>query len=273
MDVTSYGPGCEIIATHISCPSAKRVEFVHQLEYAGDNVSGAIYRPSTSWNAIVHQYAKETLERVVLKMAEGPDLLVSCSIAFRSSDRTTLKLCYTHRTVRAEYETETILEERLPNIFSQAIQTIRDHPRVANLKHLHIQGWRLAEGNLELVTDVVGRLLGFMGPLEKLSLYGCDLRPYLDPFLDSPLFPKAIQPTSFHPIKTLAIINPLQSLHDEVYAAAIVKLAKSQHARKVPFEVVLLSPTAPSPPVKYELVAFVDWVGLYDEPLSDEDES
>ena len=108
-----------------------------------------------------------------------------------------------------------------------------------------------------------------MGPLEKLSLYDCDLRPYLDPFLDTPLFPKAIQPTSFPPIKKLTIIPSLQSF----YAAAIVELARSQHARKVPLEGITLSRSPPSPPVKYELVAFVDWVGLYDEPLSDEDES
>lgn len=56
--------------------------------------------------------------------------------------------------------------------------------------------------------------------------FKCDLLPYLNAFLETPLFPD-IQPP-FFPIKQLTIINPIQSLHDnETYAAAVVKLVKS----------------------------------------------
>lgn len=72
-----------------------------------------------------------------------------------------------------------------------------------------------------------------MGPLERLDLGECDLHSYLDSFFETPLFPDAIQPTSFPPINKFTIINPIQSLFDnEVYAAAVVKLAKSQQARE-----------------------------------------
>ena len=266
LDITSYGPGCEI-STHISCPFAKRVEFEHGLECAGDDVPAVIYPPSTPWNAIVHQYIEGTVERVVLEMTMDENFHIYCSITFRSSDRTNLKLCYIHHTGEVEYEMEAILEERIPSILSQALQVIRHHPLLANIKHLYIRGGNLVGGNLELVTNAVGRLLGSMGPLENLTLDGCDLRPYLDAFLDAPQFPEAIQPTSFPPIKELAIISPVQSFHDDkVYADAIVKLTRSQHTRGVPFERVELKVP---PLVIDELTAFVETM----ETLSDEDES
>ena len=267
----SYGTGCEI-ATHISCPFAERVEFAHRLDCPGDDVPEAIYPPSVPWNAIVHQYAKGTVERVVFEMVmENFD--IDCFIAFGSSDGATINLGYAHHTDEVEYEMEAIFEERIPGIFSQALQAIQDHPLLANVKHLYIRGRNLVAGDLEPVANAVGRLFGSMGPLENLTLDGCDLRPYLDPFLDTPLFPEAIQPASFPPIKELAIIDPVQSFHhDKVYATAVVKLTRSQHIREVPFERVKFCTTVPSLVIG-ELVAFVHTVEWYGEPLPDEDAS
>ena len=271
LDITSYSPGCEI-ATHISCPFAKHVEFAHEPESPGDYVPEAIYPSSAPWNAIVHQYTKGTVEQVMLEMTMNEVFHIDCSITFRSSDNATLKLCYTHYNVDEEYEMEAILEERLPRILSQAFQTIRDHPLLANVKHLHIRGGNLVGGNLKLVTNAAGRLFGFMGPLENLTLDGCDLRPYLDAFLDTPLFPEVIQPALFPPIKELAIINPVQSFCDKVYATAIVGLTRSQYTRGVPFERVELRTTVPHLVID-ELAAFVNTVEWDDETLSDVDES
>jgi len=268
LNIVNYSPGCEI-ATHISCPFATRVEFEHWLGCAGDHVPEAIYPPPTSWDAIVHQYTKGTVERVVLGMTMDKDFNIDCSITFRSSDRATLKLCYAHHTAAEEEEMEEILEERLPGIFSQAFQTIRDHPLLVNVRHLHIRGGNLVAGNIEPVTKAVGRLLGSMGPLENLTLDKCDLRPYLDAFLDTPLFPEAIQPASFPPVKELTIINPVQSFHDdEKYAAAIVKFARSQHVREVSFERVELRMAVPTLMIN-ELVTLVNTVEWYDETVSD----
>jgi len=242
----SYGPGCEI-ATHISCPFAEQVEFEHRLDHPGGDVPEAIYPPSTPWNAIVHQYAKGTVERVVFKVAVDGCFDIDYFIIFGPPGGPTLNLSYAHHTHEEEYEMEAILEERVPGIFSQAFQTIREHPLLASVKHLYIRGGDLVLGNLEPVTNAVGRLFGSMGPLENLTLDGCDLRPYLDPFLDTPLFPEAIQPTSFPPIKELVIIDPVQSFHDDkVYAAAAVKLTRSQYMRGVPFERVEFCTRVPS---------------------------
>jgi len=271
LNITSYGPGCEI-ATHISCPFARSVEFEHLLECAGDRVPKAIYPLSKPWNTIVHQYTKGTVERVVFEMTMDEDYHIDCSIAFRSSDGAVLKLCYTHHTAEVEYEMEAILEKRIPKIFSQALQTIQEHPLLANVKRLCIRGGNLVAGNLEPVVNAVGRLFGSMGPLESLTLDGCDLRPYLDPFLDTPLFPKAIQPTSFPPIEELVIVDPVQPFHDTVYAAAVVKLMGSHHARGIRFERVEFRTAVPTLVID-ELAAFVGRVEWYDETVSNRDEA
>jgi len=184
LDIISYDPGCEI-ATHISCPFAKHVEFAHVLGCPGDDIPEAIYPPSTPWNAIVCQYTKGTVERVELEMTVDEDFNIDCSITFSSSDRATLKLCYTHHHGEHEYDMEANLKERLSVILSQAFQTIRDHPLLANVKHLSIRGGNIVAGNLELVTNAAGRLLESMGPLENLTFDDCDLRPYLTSTLSS----------------------------------------------------------------------------------------
>ena len=271
LNITSDGH-CYEIAIHISCPFAKSVEFVHEPEYCGHFLPEATYPPSKAWNTIAHQYTKGTVERVMLEMTRGEYSQVDCSIAFRSSDRATLKLHYHHHTDKPRDEIEEVLEERILRIFSQAFQAIRDHPLLASVKHLCIRGGNIVTGNLEPVANAVGRLFGSMGPLENLTLDGCDLRPYLDPFLDTQLFPEAIQPTSFPPIKELVIANPVQSFHDKVYAAAAVKLTRSQHAREVPFERVEFRTTVPTLMID-ELVGFVDMVEWYEETVSDRDET
>ena len=272
LDTTGSGPGCEI-ATHISCPSATNVEFEYGPEGAGDWVPEAIYPPSKPWNTIVHQYTKGTVEQVVFEMTMDKEYHIYCSITFRSSDGAALKLCYTHYTDEVEYEMKEILEVRIPGILSQAFQAIREHPLLANVKHLCIQGGNLVTGNLEPVANAVGQLFGSMGPLENLTLDGCDLRPYLDPFLDTPLFPKAIRPTSFPPIKELVIVNPVQPFHDNtVYVGAIVKLVRSQHAREVRFERVEFRTTVPTLMID-ELAGFVGRVEWSEETVSDGDET
>ena len=272
LDTTSSGPGCEI-ATHISCPFATNVEFEYGPEGAGDWVPKVIYPPSKAWNAIVHQYTKGTVERVLFEMTMDEEYHIYCSITFRSSDGAALKLCYTHHTGQVEYEMEEIPAVRIPGIFSQAFQAIREHPLLANVKRLCIRGGNLVAGNLEPVVDAVGRLLGSMGPLENLTLDGCDLRPYLDPFLDTPSFPKAVQPTSFPPIKELVIVDPVQPFcNNTVYAAAIMKLVRSQHEREVRFERVKFRTTVPTLVID-ELADFVGRVEWYEETVSNGDET
>ena len=264
-------PDCEV-ATHISCPSAKSATFEHWMECAGIQIPRDIYPPPAPWNTIVRQFTNDTVERVVLETTIDEELHIKCSIIFGSSDGTTLNLCYAHHGTEEDGEMERNLNERLPEVFAQASRAIKNYSLLANIRDLYIRGGDLVTANLELTTKDVGQLLGSMGPLEKLTLDGCDLRPYLDPFLDVPLFPEGIQPVSFPPIKKFVIIKPVQSFRDdEVYAAAIVKLTRSQHARGVHFDLVEFQTIVPSPVVD-ELAFFVGGVEYYDEMLSDGDE-
>jgi len=259
LGIINYGPGCEI-ATHISCPSAVRAKFEHWLDCAGCDVPEDAYPPSVSWSAIVRQYTKGTAERVVLKMAMDEYLTIDCSVAFRSSDRATLEFSYTHHSIEDQDDMDTILNERLPCVFSQASRTIRNHPLLANVRRLWIRGGGLAAGDLELATSDVGLLLGSMGPLREVILDGCDLRPYLNAFLGTPHSPNPTQPASFPPVKKLVITDPVQSFHnDEVSAAAIVELARLQHSRGIPFERMTFNTGVPSLVMK-ELASFVNTV-------------
>jgi len=236
LETATDGPAREIV-THISCPFANSVELTHDRALAEDEVPEDAYPPSILWHTITRQYAKGTTDRVVLEMTMDWDLSIDSSITFRSSDGAALKFSYFHGVFGEDFDMEMRMKRWLPGVFSQALRTIRDHPLLANVRHLCIKGRVTLTDNFGLATEGVGQLLGSMGPLENLTLDGCDIRPYLDAFLDTPLFPESIQPTSFPPIKELAIIHPMQSFHDEeVYGSAIVEFARSQKARGIPFE-------------------------------------
>jgi len=85
-----------------------------------------------------------------------------------------------------------------------------------------------------------------------------DLRQILSPFFDLPESAD-VQPDVFPPIKALTIAKRSGQPLDEECMAAIVKLAKSQHALGVPFEHVVFrmkdSPVA-------MVVRLSPWVGM-----------
>lgn len=197
--VTHRHPGCEI-STHISCPSAKRTVFHHLPQFTSHGTPKNIYPPSLPLTTIVRQYTNRTIDQAILDL-ETPDGHLSCSLTFRSSNGATLELRYTHHTAEDSGDMDRILSEILPPIFSQACRTIRDHPLFVDVRHLSINGGGLITGNLGLATNDIGRLLGCMGSLERLTLHDCDLRPFLDAFLETPQFPEA-----FPHIKKLAVV-------------------------------------------------------------------
>ena len=111
--IVNNGPGCEV-ATHISCPSAKSATFEHWMECAGFQIPRDIYSPPAPWETIVRQFTNDTVERVVLETTIDEELHIKCSIIFKSSDGTTLNLCYTHHSTEEDGEMERNLNERLP---------------------------------------------------------------------------------------------------------------------------------------------------------------
>ena len=251
LTLTDYNISWRLM-THLSCPSVKRAAFViHSADYSYD-IPKDMYLPPSQWNTIVRQYGMETITQVGIALTANKKFV--SSITFRSSNDVTLDLIY----IGFTYEGfKTVDEQVVSEAFSQASQTIRDCPLLETVRRLSIQGGGLA-GDPRVAAKDVGKLFGSMGPLEGLGLYGCDLRLFLGPFF---VFQDAIQPGSFPRIKELTIVDPirLSSRGHEAYGVAIVKLAKSQRARGVPFERVMLPPEVPSWLIE-ELMMSVDVV-------------
>jgi hypothetical protein len=80
-----------------------------------------------------------------------------------------------------------ILDTILPLVFSEVSRKIRDHPLPANVRRLGVLGVTVATAALGDATKDVGNPLGSIGALDHLNLTGFDLRPYLDPFFDTPM--------------------------------------------------------------------------------------
>lgn len=104
----------------------------------------------------------------------------------------------------------------------------------------------------------------------------CDMRPYLDPFIEPPEPEDSgiRESVVFPPIQELVISHP-PFLSDEQFTAAIVGLAKSQHARGIPFESVTIYAYNMSTDVEEELRP---WVGnaeySHEEPpITEKDEN
>jgi hypothetical protein len=200
---------------------------------------------SISWNAIVHRYTRNPVEEVTLEVKTTST--VTCKLTFRSTCAAVVELCFK---VTAKYvdededgdESENDLSEEMHDeAFTQATRVIRSHPQLANIKRLHIChsfGYIGSHSSSHTVNEV-GRLFRSLGSLDNLTIYHCDLRPYLGRFLGplerrldysgEPMFP---------PVRELTISHPMYP--DEKEYMAIVELAKSHHALGTPFERVVI---------------------------------
>ena len=219
------------IAAHISCPAASRTLFTHNA-CVSVAVPKEVFPASAQWDAIAHQYTKNPVEDVTLEMRALP--ANRCRITFRSTDNTVVNLGFEVITLSGELTPFPV--EAYRQIFAQATRVIRDHPRLANTKRLSICHDFLCEGFARVphVVKEVGRLFKSVGALDVLTIYCCDLRPYLHSFTDIPVG-QIGEPVVFPPTKELEIVCPY-GLPDGELTTAIVGLAKSQHALGVPFK-------------------------------------
>ena len=248
------GHGYEI-AAHISCPSARNTSLIHET-YTNRVLFQEIFPSSVSWNAIVRQYARSPVEGVTLEMRIGSDHAITCSLAFRSSDATITRLDFK---VAASHGYGGDFLEMYCEAFSHASRTIRDHPLLANVKRLCFNHsyYSFDYTQRRRIANDVGQLFKSVGPLEELTLNGCDLRSYLIPFLDHPEPYDIEQPVAFPIVKKLKISHPVPISCGEC-ATIIVRLAKSQHALGVPFERVTVHMEENPPGM---VVALGRWVG------------
>ena len=122
--------------------------------------------------------------------------------------------------------------------FSEAFRAIQEYPFLPNVKRLSIRYGNYISSLNTLASLAVdfGRMLKSVGPLDVLSIYGCDPHIYLAPFLGLRDFSDMEHPIVYPPIKKLELSH-LAIVHDKLECiSAIVEFAKSQHERGIPFE-------------------------------------
>jgi hypothetical protein len=258
-------PDYELTA-YISCPSASHTSLTYK-KYTRDMTTDRdilMFPTVTSWNTIVRQYTRSPVEVVTLEIGPFQNLtIIGCTLTFQSPDMNVIKLgLEVYGYIDDENEFQMSLEEMVIEVFSQASRTVRDHPPLHNIKRLHIgcEFYFREPAKLRGIANGIGRLFGSVGPLDELTIRGFDLRSYLAPFLDLPEFQDMDQPIVFPPIKELTISHPMMMDNNE-RMAAIVELAKSQHALGVPFERVTICPGM----LPAEMVEMLEsWVSVAD---------
>ena len=219
--VSDVEPGYNLV-THISCPVVKRTS----LTYGKDVVDSTPLNifPPASWNAIARQYTRSPIEEVTLVIKMSWKSILACQLTFQSPDKTIIRLCF-----EVNSKGRNRNDEMYYGVFSQASRTIRDIPQLANVKRLHIHHTSPASKYIHVapIISEVGRLFQSLGPLEILTLYHCDMRPYFAP---SVVFPPIEELTILHPFYSPPLSPPREN-----FEAAMVGLAESQHALGVPF--------------------------------------
>ena len=196
------------LATSISCPSASRTTLT-QNNGARNMLPETFFPDSNQWNAIVRQYTRSPAEEVVLESTVASN--ITCTLTFRSPDNTVVKLCFADTPDVDIYDEEVDVHT---DAFHQAAQKIRDHPQ-ANIKRLHISH-DFQPREFPAVACTIMGLFQSLGPLDDLTIYCCDIRPFFHSFLDiRDGYPR--EPVAFPRIKELTIRHPMSS--EEVWRA------------------------------------------------------
>ena len=226
------------LAAHISCPSARYTKLVQ--EY--DDPEQA-FCTSDLWNAIIRQYTRSSVEEVTLETRTTP--IFTSKLTFRSPDTAIIELNYSIDLGDGdedEFELDLRTAGAVADTFTQAIRVIENHPRVASVKHLNIcHGFHFSiytHNYIPYLANEARRLFMPLGPLDELTIYHCDIRPYFHSFLDIPQG-DITERIPFPLIKQLTISQPLH-WQDEECTAGFIELAKSQHALGIHFERVII---------------------------------
>jgi len=276
--VTSDCESHYVIAAHISCTSAKHTSLIHE-KFVDENRLTVLesFPDPDWWDRIVRQYTKSPVEEVTLKIKIGPDPIIACcSLTFWSPDAVVIRLGFK---LAENYEKEGSARLHIrssdlyPELFSSASSIIQEDPLSVNIKRLNIYNNFLVLGSDQIpgIADEVRSLFQSVGPLEELTMYCCDLRPYLTP----PKSRGVRKPIVFPPVRELTISHPSYPRREECMAA-IVGLVKSQHVQGVPFERVTIRMEEPPAAMVERLSPWVGAAYCYNEryvAIGDDDPS
>ncbi|KAF9783919.1 hypothetical protein BJ322DRAFT_885769 [Thelephora terrestris] len=227
------------IGTHISCPSARQMALKCEIDDSDMGLYLAIFPTPVLWDTIVHQHMANPIEEVTLEIDGSDDDNIRSFLTFQTSDATTVRLGFDIDDTGADRDELNMPRDEMGwEIFSQALTTIRDHPLISHVKRLRIKYRAAAPHTFGMlaVADKVQGLFDSLGPLDQLTICGCDLHVFLATFLDDPVFYDLEQPIVFPQIRELAILHPLMDDDEMECMDAIKELAMSQYMLGVPFE-------------------------------------
>ena len=223
------------LAAHISCPRAKYTSLLQDIGDIQMTSNLDMFPDSVSWKAITHQYTTTPVEEITLEMNDDRFMaIVTCSLTFKSSDATAIKLGFeVTDSLAPEEELELSHGEMNLEIFSQACRTIQGHPQLSHIRRLHIRDETQSFGfdYAIPITGVVWGLFRSLGPLDELVIHGFDLRI---------LLPESGYSVEEFPAVKELTISEAWTLDNQRCVDAIVGLAKSQHELGKPFERVTI---------------------------------
>ena len=260
-----YGsPNVYGTAARISCPHARYTSLTCNITDTDMWPEREVFPTPDLTNTIVHQYAKGPVEEVTLEMSSI--LEQCCSLTFRSPDASTVKLVFeVSAEVSASSEEDGLdmtFEEIAREGFCQGIGTIRDHPQLSHVNRLHIRhrDVTLDAYHMFFMTFKVEELFESVGPLDELTINGCDLCIYF-PAIPGEPYGSQRGRIAFPSIKTLTILHPSMEEYEEEYTNAVVELAELQHMKGIPFERVMVRAEALPAAMEDRLRP---WVGIGD---------
>ncbi|KAF9783855.1 hypothetical protein BJ322DRAFT_1211778 [Thelephora terrestris] len=230
------------IGAQISCPCAKQMVLTCEIVDRDMSLFLEMFPTPVLWDKIVHQHMTNLIEEVTLEIDDSDDNIGSL-LTFRTSDATTFRLGFDVAETDADRDVIKIPRaEKSWEIFSQALTTIRDHPLISHIKRLRIKYRAAAPHTFGMlaVVDKVRDLFHSLGPLDELTICGCDLHVFLATFLDDPVFHDMEQPIVFPSIRELVILHPVMDVDEMECMDAIKELAFSQYTLGVPFECVMV---------------------------------
>ena len=240
LGVTNHFPGMDVydIAARISCPRARDTSLIQRIDDQDMGTHLDIFSCSDLWGKIVHQYTASPMEEVTLEIQRVQYEAIRCFFTFRSSDATALQLEF-HIADNEMDEEELLipLGDMDWEIFSQALATIQGYPLLSHIKRLCIKHNAAPPDDYHLEEEV-RELFSSLGPLDELTIHGCDLRILGTNFVDE--ISDSEQMVDFPQIKELKILHPRTEYDGTECMEAIAKLAESQHALGIPFERVTI---------------------------------
>ena len=224
-----YGTRSQVYesAIHISCPRATYTSLEQDIFNKLLAYGTEVFPNFNSCQAIFHQYSTSPVEEVTLEVKDSGRImtLMEYSLTFKSSNAAVIRLGF--NLGKSEEELDFSHEDLDLLVFTRACQVIQFHPQLSHIRRLHIKDCSesFSYEAAMAMAGVLQEFLGSLGPLDELAIHGFD--------------PHILLPESgysvFPPVKELTIAE-LAMFDEELYADAIVELAKSQHELKKPFE-------------------------------------